>query len=180
VIGHMPRYEGYIACLKEDGKAEVIIEPDKTGVPGASARINRRVCHCATDGSNIKIEALNREGAGVGDLVIVSLDSSGLIKNAIVLIGIPGICLIIGIVIAYILIRDLLFPMTGGILVAAGLFLLGIALGIRIYKRVLAKNLPVIDHIINTRLEMASLHEGRTFPVQSDNRGCDGCPGSFS
>ena len=157
MIGHMPRYEGYITCIKEDGKAEVIIGQGNTGVPGASPQVSRRVCHCATDGSNIKIEALNRAGAGVGDLVIVSLDSSGLIKNAIVLIGIPGICLIIGIVIAYILIRDLLFPMTGGILVAAGLFLLGIALGIRIYKRISAKNQPMIENVIKRPIDADSI-----------------------
>jgi hypothetical protein len=81
----MPRYEGHIACLKEDGRAEVIIEPGNTGVPGASPKINRRVCHCVTDGSNLKIEAFNRAGAGVGDQVSVGLETSGLVKNAVAL-----------------------------------------------------------------------------------------------
>ncbi|MBW1908344.1 MAG: hypothetical protein JRJ11_02215 [Deltaproteobacteria bacterium] len=58
----MPRHEDFVATLKEDGKAEVIIQPGSMGVPGASPQINRRVCHCATDGSTITIEALNRVG----------------------------------------------------------------------------------------------------------------------
>ena len=175
----MPRYEGHIACLKEGGRAEVVIETGNTDIPGVSTRINRRVCHCATDGSNIKIEALNSAGAGVGDRVFVSLDSSGLIKNAVVLIGIPGICLIIGVAIAYILIRYLLFPMIGGIFVAACLLLLGIALGIRIFRQVLADNPPVIDSIIKKRLDMASIYKENVFPIQGDNRGCDGYPELF-
>ena len=176
----MPRYEGHIACLKEDGKAEVIIEQDNTGVPGVSPQINRRVCHCATDGSVIKIEALNRAGASVGDRVFVSLDTSGLIKNAIVLLGIPGVYIMIGIAIAYILIHGFVFPMIGGIVITAGFLLLGIALGVRIFRRVSAENPPVIDRIIKARLDAASMYEENTFPMQGDNRGCDGCPGPFS
>jgi hypothetical protein len=176
----MPRYEGHIACLKEDGKAEVIIEQDNTGVPGVSPQINRRVCHCATDSSIIKIEALNRAGAGVGDRVFVSLETSGLIMNAIVLLGIPEVCIMIGIALAYILIHGFAFPMIDGIVVAAGFLLLGIALGVSMFRRVSVENPPVIDRIIKTRFEAASMYEEDAFPMQSDNRGCDGCPGPFS
>jgi len=92
----MPRHEDFVATLKEDGKAEVIIQPGSMGVPGASPQINRRVCHCATDGSTITIEALNRVGAGVGDWVSVSRNATEMIRNAALLLGIPIIGLIAG------------------------------------------------------------------------------------
>ncbi|MBW1783004.1 MAG: SoxR reducing system RseC family protein, partial [Deltaproteobacteria bacterium] len=103
----MPRYEGLVASVDKDGKAEVIIGPDSSGIPGASPRVNRHVCHCATDGSTLTIEALNRVGAGVGDRVIVSRDTAGLVKNAAVLLGIPLMALTAGIALAVFLIHGL-------------------------------------------------------------------------
>jgi len=31
----MPEYEGFIATIKEDGKAEVIVQPETSGIVGA-------------------------------------------------------------------------------------------------------------------------------------------------
>jgi hypothetical protein len=176
----MPLYEGYISCIKEDGRAEVLIEPGETGVPGASPQVSRRVCHCATDSSTVKVDALNVPGAGVGDQVLVSLATSGLVKNAAVLLGIPWICLMLGIAIAAILFYIFMSPMIVGILVAACFFLSGIAIGVRMYRRLSDKNPPVIDCIIKTHFDAASICEDKTFPMQCDNRGCDGCGGDFS
>jgi predicted lipid-binding transport protein (Tim44 family) len=85
------------------------------------------------------------------------------------------VCLMLGIALAAILIHVFMFPMIGGIVVAAGFLLLGIALGVRIFRRVSAENPPVIDYIIKTRLDEVSMYEENAFPEQSDQRGCDGC-----
>lgn len=176
----MPRYEGFVACLKEDGKAEVIIGPDNTGVPGASSRINRRVCHCVTDGSTLRIEALNKVGAGVGDRVYVSRNTSVLAKNAAALIGVPGVCLMLGIALAAILMHGFVFPVIAGIAVAAGFLLAGIVLGAFLFRRISTGSLPAIDSIIKTCLETASMNDEDGCPMQSDRRSCTGCAGSFT
>jgi len=175
----MPQNEGLVTTLKGDGKAEVVIQPVSSGIPGASRRVNRHVCHCATNGSTITFEALNRVGADIGDVVSVSRDTSGLVKNAAVLLGIPGICLMIGITLATILYHVFVFPMIGGVGVAAGCLLIGIFLGVLLFRRMATDNLPVIDRIVRTRVEAASGHDENAFCIGPDQRTCNGCSGPF-
>jgi len=176
----MPWNEGLVATLKKYGKAEVVIQPVSAGIPGASPQVNRHVCHCVTDGSTITIEAVNSVGAEVGDYVSVRRDTSGLVKNAAVLLGIPGICLMIGIALAAILFHVFVFPMIGGVAVAAVCLLMGIVLGVLLFRRVSTDNPPVIDHIIRARLDAASIYDETMFSKHCDSRGCDGCSGPFS
>lgn len=176
----MPRYEGIVSGLKVDGGAEVIIRPDSTGVPGVSPGVNRRVCHCASDGSTLVIEAFNRAGAGIGDRVLVSRDSSGLIKNAAALLGIPAGFLLTGLLFASLLGHVPAFHFIYGTAVAALFLIAGILLGVRVFKRVSAGNQPVIDSIVGTGPEESSLYEGNPFPKGIDCRSCDGCSGPFS
>ncbi|MBW1790029.1 MAG: SoxR reducing system RseC family protein, partial [Deltaproteobacteria bacterium] len=82
----MPRHEGIVTCVKEDGSAQVYIKPGESGIPGAP---DANVCHCATESSNIFIEAVNSAGASSGDRVSVYLKASVLIRNAVTLIAIP-------------------------------------------------------------------------------------------
>ncbi len=171
----MPHYEGLVTSLKEDGKAEVVIQPGSMGIPGASPQVNRRVCHCATDGSTITIEALNRVGAGVGDRVFVSRDTSGLIKNASVLLGIPLLGLCAGIVLAAVITHGFAFHVTGGIVAVAASFLLGIVIGVSVFRRVSAGSWPVIDQIVKTRLGAASMSGENRCARESVGRSCDGC-----
>lgn len=175
----MPRYEGFVATLKKDGKAEVIIQPGSMCIPGASPRMNRHVCHCATDGSTITIEALNNVGAGVGDRVFVNSDTSGLVKNAAVLLGIPLMGLFAGIALAAVLTHGFAFHMTGGIVAVAVSFLLGIVIGVSVFKRVSAGGQPVIDQIVKIRLEAASMSGENRCAGERVNRSCDGCSGRF-
>jgi len=99
----MPCNEGFVATLKENGRAEVVIRPESAGIPGPSNRVNRHVCHCATGGSTVMIEALNGVGAEVGDYVSVRREASGLVKNAVCLLGVPLVGLILGIILAALL-----------------------------------------------------------------------------
>jgi len=171
----MPRYEGFVATLKKDGKAEVVIQPGSMGIPGASPQVNRRVCHCATDGSTITIEALNSVGAGVGDRVSVSRDASALIKNAAVLLGIPLMGLFAGIALAAVLTHGFAFHMIVGIFAVAVSFLPGIVIGVSVFKRVSAGGQPVIDRIVKTPLEAVSMSGENRCARESGDRNCDGC-----
>ncbi len=175
----MPKYEGLIASVKGNGKAEVVIEPVSSGIPGASPRVNRHVCHCATDGSTLMIEALNRAGAAVGDRVTVSRDTSGILKNAAALLGIPLTGLTAGIALAAVLTHGFAIHMIGGIIAVAVSFLLGIGIGVSVFKRVSAGGLPVIEQIVKTRREAASMFDENRCARENGGRSCDGCSGHF-
>jgi positive regulator of sigma E activity len=171
----MSQYEGLVTSAGEDGKAEVVIQPTTSGIPGASPQVNRHVCHCATDGSTITIEALNSVGAGVGDRVFVSSDTSGLVKNALVLLGIPLMGLFTGIALAAFLTHGFAFHLTGGIVAVAASFLLGIVIGVSVFKRTSAGGQPVIDQVVKTRLEAAFMSGEDRCARENIGGSCDGC-----
>ena len=91
----MPEYEGFVASLKEDGKAEVIVRPETSGIVGAPGA-SKKVCHCASSSSQVTMEALNPVQAAVGDRVAVRVDASLLLRNAGALIGMPVLALALG------------------------------------------------------------------------------------
>jgi len=175
----MPTYEGLVTGVGANGMAEVVIQPISSGIPGASHRVNRHVCHRATDGSTITIEALNSAGATVGDRVLVSRDNSGLIKNAAVLLGIPLISLIAGIVLAAVITHGLAFHMTGGIIAVAAFFLTGIVIGLSVFKRLSAAGQPVIDQVVKTKVEAAFISDENRCAGENIGSSCDGCTGRF-
>ncbi len=175
----MLTYEGLVTRVEVDGRAEVVIQPISSGIPGASPRVNRNVCHCATDGSTITIEALNSVGAGVGDRVFVSRDTSGLIKNAFVLLGIPLMGLFAGIALAAFLTHGFAFHMTGGIVAFAASFLLGIVIGVSVFRRLSAGVQPFIDRIVKTEVEADSISGKNRCVGENTSSICDGCSGRF-
>jgi Positive regulator of sigma(E), RseC/MucC len=175
----MPTYEGLVTGVEVDGRAEVVIQPISSGIPGASPGVNRRVCHCATDGSTITIEALNSAGAGAGDRVLVSLETSGRAKNAAALLGIPFIGLIAGIVLAVFITHGFAFHMTGGIVAIAAFFLPGIVGGVSVFKRLSAGVQPVIDRIVKTKVEGDSIAGKNRCAGENISSICDGCSGRF-
>lgn len=174
----MPQHEGFVTSLKENGKAEVVIQPDNAGIPGAP-QLKDIVCHCATDGSTITIEALNKADAGVGDWVSITQRPGALMKNAAILLGIPVVGLLAGIVVASIITHGFAYHITGGILVLTAGLLLGIIIGVINFRRVSANSQPVIGCIIRTRLEAASLLDKNQSPLQNRDRSCEGCSGPF-
>ena len=175
----MPTYEGLVTGVGANGMAEVIIQPVSSGIPGASRRVNRHVCHGATDGSTVTIEALNSAAAGVGDRVLVDRDTSGLIRNASVLLGIPLMGLFAGMALAAVITHGFAFHMTGGIIAGAAFFLSGVVIGVIFFKRLSAENQPVIEQIVKTKVEAASISRENRCGGQNFGGTCDGCPTRF-
>ena len=148
----MPQHAGYVASLKENGKANVIIRPGTPGIPNAP-EVSRRVCHEPTDGSMVTVEAWNRAGAQVGDWVAVSQSSGALRKNAVTLLGIPGMGLILGIVAGAAVYQNSGHHTTSAVIVGAAVLLLANLIAAAKYKRQSADNPPVITRIIKTHQE---------------------------
>jgi microcompartment protein CcmK/EutM len=155
----MSLYEGFVAGLRADGKAEVVIRPGKPGIPGAP-ELTEKVCHCATNGSTVRIEALNWVGAGVGDWVLLSRRAGVLMKNAVVLLGIPVIGMLSGVVVGAIFSDGFAFRVTATVVSAAVGLLLGLVIGVATYRRMSADDQPVIRRIIRTRTDMAFVPHG--------------------
>jgi len=168
-------HEGIIGTLKGDGRAEVVIQPVNAGIPGASTRVNRHACHCATDGSFITIEALNGVGAEVGDLVSVRRDASALAKNAAALLGIPMAGLLTGIILAVFLTHGFSWRIAGGMIVMALCLLCGVAIGVLTFRRVSVGSIPVIEEIIEKRWKGPLLSEGAPFCPAESTKGCKAC-----
>jgi hypothetical protein len=168
----MPTNEGFVATLKKDGKAEVVIQPISLGIPGASARVNRHVCHCIADGSTFTIEAVNSVDAKVGDYVSVHRDTSGLAKNAAALLGIPLMGLIAGFLLAGFLTDGFSLCIVTGIIAIAACLSVGITIGVWTFRLISVSNLPIIDRIISTRLEAASGYDQTALCMATECRNC--------
>jgi len=165
----MAHYEAAVASLLPNGRAEIVIRPDKPGIPDAQ-EIAQRVCHCATDNSMVRTEALNRAGASVGDWVTVSRKPSATLKNITALIGFPLAGAIAGGVLG-----TLLGSATMAIAALAGA-LLGILLGVWSYRRWSEENMLVIDSVIKSRDEVAAIFAGQTGTGGKEPSGCQvGC-----
>lgn len=170
----MPQHEGLVASLGPGGTADVVIRPGKPGIPGAP-ELTKKVCHSPTDGSTVRIEALNSAGAAVGDWICLSRSSGMVVKNAAVLLGIPALGAISGLVGGTIITGGLVVNVTGTIVSAALGLLLGIIIGTATYRRVSAGNQPVIDRVIMTRTEVASQPCGNQSHFQNQDNPCDRC-----
>lgn len=153
----MSQYEGFVASLKQNGKADVIIQPGKPSIPGAP-EVSKRVCHCATDGSTVIVEALNRAGAGVGDLVSVGRTPGALTKSAATLLGLPAMGLMLGITVAVLLNQRLAVNEAGAVFVAVAGLVLGSIIAWVSYRRMAVDNqfAPVITRIIKRSTKTAA------------------------
>jgi hypothetical protein len=175
----MAEYEGIVAALKENGEAEVVIRPGSAGIPGVSEEVNNKVCHCTTDSSAVKILAENRARAHEGDWVLIHRETGALVKNVLTLTGFPAVGLILGISGAYGLTGGFSTRAAAGTFaVAVGLFL-GIAVGVRVFRRISGAGKAVVTRVIRTRLEVASMSQETKCPVRKKDRLCDSCAGPF-
>jgi len=171
----MPGYEGMVTAVKEDGKAEVLIQPGSAGIPGASMEVNNKVCHCTTGGSSIRIDVENGVGAAVGDWVLVNRETGALVKNAVALLGIPFLSGTFGIFLALMLTTVLSLGAPSWIIFAAGGLLIGIVVGVSVYKRISAGSGPFINRVIKTQSEIASMPPGEHCTVRKSDGTCDAC-----
>jgi hypothetical protein len=155
----MPVYEGVVASLMADGKAEVVIGPGKPGIPGAP-ELTEKICHCATNGSIVRIEALNRAGAQVGDRVGLSRRGTILMKNAGALLGFPLLGGISGLVAGAIFTEGFAAHWTGAVVSTAVGLILGLMIGVATFRRISAHDQAVISRIIRTRTDAACVSHG--------------------
>jgi hypothetical protein len=163
----MVRYEAVVTSLLPNGKAEILIQPDRTGDPNAP------VCHCGTNKTMFRIEALNRADALVGDWVSVSRDSSYIMRNIGVLIGIPLAGLMTGVALGN------LWDGTARIILSLMGTILGIMAGVLSYRRMSASNLLVIERVIQSRTELAAMYSNQS-SAGKDQAGCqEGCSSCF-
>lgn len=149
----MPEYEGFVASLRDDGKAEVLIQPERTeivGAPGASTK----VCNCASGRSEVTMDALNPLQAGVGDRVVLKVEAAALMGNVATLIGLPVLALALGWVISFFVGDNLLLGLPIAFYFIFGSFPLGVAAGVILYRHWSRGNLPTITRITRTRQEM--------------------------
>lgn len=170
----MAHYEGIVSSIKENGLAEVIIQPGSQGIPGASNEVNCRVCHVTTGGSAITVEAFNTAGSAIGDWVSVTLSSRALMRNAAFLLGIPVLGLIVGVVLAAVLTHGFSAHMETGYM-SIGLSLgLGITLGVWLFRRISQTNTPIIERTVKPREEMDKLPCAPALG-RNENISCQSC-----
>ena len=170
----MPEYEGLVSSLTADDKAEVVIRPGMPGIPGAP-EVSARVCHAPTDGSAVRVEALNTARAHVGDWVSITRQSGMLMKNAAVLLGIPVLGGVSGLVAGAIFSHGFAVNVSGAVVFAAMGLLLGIVISSSTYRRMSASNQPIISRVIKTRTEVASLLNGNQSCSKNEDVGCNRC-----
>ncbi len=151
----MANYEGLVATRKDNEKVEVLIRPSSEGILGASERINQQVCHCAAEGSTVKIEAINAARAEVGDWVVLHRDTKVLFRNAVLLVGIPLIGLLVGLII--------LHARTGfenisalSIIIAAVPFSASVLIVLAGFKKIYKPSVPVVTGVLKKAPELAA------------------------
>lgn len=88
----MAQEEGLVASISENGWAQVVADRrDACGDCGASG-----CCAFLGGSSKMVIKAMNRAGAGIGDLVSITLKSGTVIQSAAIFYLIPLVGLIFG------------------------------------------------------------------------------------
>jgi len=148
----MAQEQGVVASIREDGWAKVVTERK-------DARGDCAALHCCASfgsSSEMVIKALNRAGAGVGDLVSIALSSGTVVKGAAILYLIPLAGLMSGAVMGAGLSERLAISETGAValLSLAGL-ILGFVITALISRRMSSGSRlnPVITRIIKPALK---------------------------
>jgi hypothetical protein len=170
----MPEYEAFVASIRDDGKAEVLIQPETPGIVGAPS-VSAKVCHCASSCSQVTLEALNPLQAAVGDRVTIEVKVSVLIRNVGILVGTPILALAVGWVVSLLLRGSYLFGLPTTFFSVFFSLPLGIAAGVLLYRHWSMETLPIISRIIRTRKEMASGTPLFPGDLQGIPQDCDLC-----
>jgi sigma-E factor negative regulatory protein RseC len=148
----MAQEKGLVTSIREDGWARVVT--DRRDACG-----DCRASHCCASfgsSSEMVIKALNRAGAGVGDLVSITLNSGTVIKGAAILYLIPVAGLMSGAIMGAGLSERLPFSETGAVtLLSFGGLILGFIITALISRRMSARGrlTPVITRIIKPALK---------------------------
>lgn len=81
--------EGKVLSIDEDIAVVKLMKHAACGDCGA--------CHIGDENMDIQIEAINKLGANIGDIVVIDMDDPNVLSAAFIAYGIPLISLIIGI-----------------------------------------------------------------------------------
>jgi len=144
----MAQKKGRVRSVSKDGWAMVVTEKGDA----CSNCESSQFCHSLADCSRIESRVINRASAGVGDRVIISLDSSSVYKSAMILYILPTLSLFIGAIGGSGFHKYLGFGETGAAIVFGfGGLILGFTIAFLISKRqrVVSKLTPVITRIIH-------------------------------
>ena len=171
---NMTHYEGIVSKILKSGMAEVIIRPATGGISGAPESVNRRLCHCSSEGSTLTVEALNTAQARVGDFVGVRCGKGAPVRNAAMLIGIPLTGLVTGIAAAFQMTEVFSTQLAEGIIVMGTIFLLGMAAGVLLFRKYSISYEAVIEQVIRKSEEPALVDSTRG-PSAKECTSCSGC-----
>jgi len=144
----MAQKKGRVRSVSKDGWAMVVTEKGDA----CSNCESSQFCHSLADCSRIESRVINRASAGVGDRVIISLDSSSVYKSAMILYILPTLSLFIGAIGGSGVHKYLGFGETGAAIVFGfGGLIFGFTIAFLISRRqtVVSKLTPVITRIIN-------------------------------
>lgn len=149
----MAKKKGRVIEISQDGWARVITERgDACNSCEASP-----FCHSIADCARLETNVLNKAGAGVGDLVTISLSSKMVFKGALILYIVPVAGLLSGAITGTGLSPKLAISATAASMAFgfAGL-ILGFVITAFISSRLRCKNqlIPVITHIIKRRTKI--------------------------
>jgi len=144
----MAQKRGRVSSINQDGWAMVVTEKGDA----CSNCESSQFCHSLADCSRIETRVINRASAGIGDRVIISLDSSSVFKSAMILYILPTLSLFIGAIGGSGFHKYLGFGETrAAIVFGFGGLILGFTIAFLISKRqrVVSKLTPVITRIIH-------------------------------
>ena len=144
----MAQKKGHVRSVSKDGWAMVVTEKGDA----CSNCESSQFCHSLADCSRIETRVINRASAGIGDRVIISLDSSSVFKSAMILYILPTLSLFIGAIGGSGFHKYLGFGETrAAIVFGFGGLILGFTIAFLISKRqrVVSKLTPVITRIIH-------------------------------
>ena len=144
----MAQKKGRVRSVGKDGWAMVVSEKGDA----CSNCESSQFCHSLADCSRIESRVINRASAGVGDRVIISLDSSSVYKSAMILYILPTLSLFIGAIGGSGFHKYLGLGESGAAIVFGfGGLIFGFTIAFLISRRltVVSKLTPVITRIIN-------------------------------
>lgn len=169
-------YQGLVARHTATDMAEILLTPGDQTIPGAP-EVSKKVCHKASDGSTLRIKAVNRVGAQVGDWVLLTRPSGIFKKNATALFGIPLLGCLMGAGGGVVMIFGMGLPVAAAVVCAFIGLVLGIMAGAKQYRALSEHNQPVVSRIVKKRSELAEIMKANREAPAKDDTACDLCSG---
>ena len=143
----MKESKGYVVSVRDDGKAQVMVEMDNSA-KGCSSQTEH--CHCAEKGGALPVKVENRAGAKVGDYVSVLFKPGAVLKSVLVLLGIPSLGILVGAITGSVLNERSLAPPNQAFLAGAACFVFAVIVTILIYRGIASELQPFVDRIITS------------------------------